>query len=157
MKIHVFRPLIVTLMIVGLILLARVLYVPDDFGSHERGYMYGWHRKGDEETWKNFKVKYQGAEYCSGCHEQKYKDLLRTPHKAIQCENCHGPALDHPSEPPRLTIDKSRQLCLRCHFPLAYPSSGRARIKGVDPDVHNPGKECSLCHDPHHPNLEGLR
>jgi predicted CXXCH cytochrome family protein len=158
MKNHIFRPLFVVIGIVALILLARTVIVPKDFGVHERGYMYGWHRLGNEEEWKNkiIKVKYQGSEYCKDCHADKYDSIQKTPHRLIQCENCHGPAIDHPSDPPKLAIDRSRALCLRCHFPLPYTSSGRANIKGIDPDKHNPDIECSTCHNPHKP-MEGLR
>ncbi len=157
MKSHVLRPLMVTLGIVALILIARLFYVPKDFGIGERGYMYGWHRAGDEEYWKNFKVKFMGSEYCKDCHDKNYSSVKNSPHKNILCEDCHGPAVDHPSDPPKLTIDRSRALCLRCHFPLPYPTSGRSKIKGIDPETHNVGMECAMCHNPHHPNLEGLR
>ena len=156
MKNHVLRPFIVFLGIVALILIARVFLVPKDFGVGERGYMYGWHRKGNEEDWKKFKVKYMGKEYCKDCHPDKYDSINKTPHMIIQCENCHGPAIDHPSDPPKLVIDKSRANCLRCHFPLPYPTSGRSKIRGIDPDKHNPDIECSTCHNPHNP-MEGLK
>ncbi len=165
MKIHVFRPLIVFLGIVALILLARLVLVPKDFGigpragsdsPNEKSYMYGWHRKGNEEDWKKFKVKYQGREYCKDCHADKIASIDKTPHRIIQCENCHGPAIEHPLDPPKLTIDRSRDLCLRCHYPLPYPTSGRAKIRGIDPEKHNPGVECSSCHNPHDP-MGGLR
>lgn len=156
MKNHVYRPLFVVIGIVALILAARIFLVPKDFGVHERGYMYGWHRKGNVEDWKKIKVKYQGADYCKDCHDKNYGDIRKSPHKSIQCENCHGPAIDHPGEPPKLAIDRSRQQCLRCHYPLPYPTSGRSRIRGIDPITHNPDIECSNCHNPHLPNLGGL-
>ncbi len=156
MKNHVLRPLFVVIGVVILILLARLVLVPKDFGIGQRGYMYGWHRNSSEEDWKNFKVKYQGKEYCKDCHSDKYDKINKTPHKIIQCENCHGPAIDHPADPEKLTIDKSRALCLRCHYPLPYPTSGRSKIKSIDPDNHNPGIECADCHNPHNP-MEGLR
>ena len=156
MKNHVLRPLFVVIGLVVLTLVIRTLYVPRDFGVWERGYMYGWHRKGNEEDWKNFKVKYQGKEYCKDCHGDKLASINKTPHRIIQCENCHGPAIDHPSDPPKLTIDKSRALCLRCHYPLPYPTSGRSKIRGIDPAVHNPDVDCATCHNPHNP-MEGLR
>jgi len=156
MKNHVLRPLFVFIGVLVLALVARYLYVPKDFGVGERGYMYGWHRKGNEEDWKKFKVKYQGKGYCKDCHGDKYDSINKTPHRIIQCENCHGPAVDHPSDPPKLTIDKSRALCLRCHYPLPYPTSGRKNIRGIDPAVHNPDVECATCHNPHNP-MEGLR
>ena len=156
MKNHVLRPLFVVVGMVVLILLVRMVYVPKDFGVHEQGYMYGWHRKANEEDWKAFKVKYQGKEYCKDCHSEKFNSIGKTPHRIIQCENCHGPAVDHPSDPPKLDIDRSREQCLRCHYPLPYPTSDRAKIRGIDPEQHNPGVECSQCHNPHKP-MEGRR
>ena len=157
MKSHVFRPLWVIIGMVALILIARFFYVPKDFGVHERGYMYSWNREGNIEDWKNFKVKYNGSsDYCKDCHSDKYESIMKTPHAIIICEDCHGPVLDHPSSPPKLAIDKTRGLCLRCHYPLPYPTSGRANIRGVDPKMHNPGIECVSCHNPHNP-MEGLR
>lgn len=153
---HVIRPLIVVLGIVALILLARVFFVPKDFGIGERGYMYGWHRKGNEEDWKKFKVKYQGSEYCKDCHDKNFTSIMKTPHQIIPCEDCHGPAVDHPSDPPKLAIDRSREQCLRCHYPLPYASSLRSKIRSIDPEQHNAGVECASCHNPHNP-MEGLR
>ena len=157
MKSHVWRPLYVALAIVALILLARTFVVPKDFGVWEAGYMYGWHRKSDEEVWKKIPVKYRTKAYCKECHGEKVASIGRSPHGAIECENCHGPALGHPEDPPTLTIDHSRALCIRCHAKLTTPTSGRAKIPGIDPATHNPEAECSLCHDPHHPNLEELK
>jgi len=163
MKSHVLRPLWVVLGLVVIVLIIRMFYVPKDFGVHERGYMYGWYRKGNVEEWKtSVKVKYQGKEYCSGCHADKVQDIDKTPHAIIQCENCHGPAsdetYDHPSEQrPKLVLDKTRAQCLRCHTKLPYPTSGRANIRGIDPEQHNPDIECVMCHNPHKPSLEGLK
>jgi len=146
---HVLRPLYVVLGLVAIILAARPLIVPKDFGIYERGYMFGWYRKANEEDWKNFKVKYQGRDYCQDCHGEQFQLLRTSAHTIIECENCHGPALDHPSDPQKLLIDRGRELCLRCHTALPYPTSKRAEIKGIDADAHNPGLECSGCHDPH--------
>jgi predicted CXXCH cytochrome family protein len=157
MKNHVWRPLIVAIGIVLLILAARAVYVPKDFGIYERGYTYSWHRKGDEDFWNKFTIKYRGKEYCGGCHEDKVKKIDKTPHRIIICENCHGPAEDHPSEQrPKLVIDRSREQCYRCHVKLPYPDTARGKIKGfLDPEKHNPGIECVMCHNPHDPKLGG--
>ncbi len=163
MKNHVLRPLIVVLGIVALILVARILYVPDDFGIGKRGYMYGWHRRGNEGDWKNFRVKYQGTDYCKDCHENNYSSIRKTPHRIVPCEDCHGPAgrpdgVVHydPDKLPKFPIDRSRALCLRCHYPLPYQQSKRSKIRGIEPDKHNPDIECSACHNPHSP-MEGLK
>jgi hypothetical protein len=144
---------LVVIGIVVLILLAREIYVPDDFGTHERGYMYSYHRSGNVDEWKAFAIKYQGTEYCQGCHEDKTESLSASPHTMIPCENCHGAALDHPDDPEKLVIDRSRDLCLRCHAALTMPGSGRRHIPGIDPQQHNTDIECSACHNPHNPNL----
>lgn len=162
MKNHVFRPLFVVIGFVIAVLAFRMFYVPRDFGVHERGYMYGWYRENSVEFWKTVKVKYVGKDYCAGCHPEKTESIGRTPHAVIQCENCHGPANDskseHPSEQrPKLQKDRSRALCLRCHLKLPYPSSGRAKIRGINPALHNPDIECVTCHDPHSPTPEGAK
>jgi hypothetical protein len=155
MRSHVWRPLYVVIALVIFILLVRAIYVPKDFGTGERGYMYGFHRKSNEDDWKAFKVKYKfDNEYCELCHTDKYQSISNTPHAIINCENCHGPALDHPEDPPKLTINKTKEQCLRCHYPLAYPTSGRSKIRGIDPEQHNPGVDCVMCHNPHKPTLE---
>ncbi len=77
-------------------------------------------------------------------------------HGTIACQNCHGPALDHPEEPEALTIDRSRETCLRCHTALPYTTSERKRIPGIINEEHNPGEECVLCHNPHNPRLEDM-
>lgn len=152
---HVLRPLYPVLAIVVIILIARTFLTPDDFRTHEQGYMYGWHRQSNVEEWKNFSVKYRGREFCVSCHAGQTQKLASAPHKDIECENCHGPAKSHPADPLKLNVDRSRELCLRCHTSLAYPTSQRLQIKGVNPDRHNPGLNCVLCHKPHEASKPG--
>jgi predicted CXXCH cytochrome family protein len=153
LKSHVLRPLWVVLAVVALVMAIRPMIVPSDFGIGERGFMYSFHRKSSEDDWKAFKVKYQTRQYCADCHEEKYESIMASKHKIIQCENCHGPALEHPEDPEKLVIDRSRKLCLRCHAYLPYPTSNRANIKGIIPSEHNEGEPCAECHDPHEPDL----
>lgn len=161
MKNHVLRPLFMSIAIVALILIARAIVVPKDFGVHGqrqdgKNFTYGYYRAGAVDFWKNFTVKYKGREYCGGCHDDKMQEYLSSKHSIIQCENCHGPAMGHPDNPEKLTINRSRSLCLRCHADLGYPHNPRAKIKSIDPDAHNPGDACADCHNPHNPNLEDM-
>lgn len=141
------------LAVIALALAARPLVVPSDFGVGERGFMYGFHRLSSEDEWKAFKVKYQTKEYCSECHEDHYKSNMASKHRVIQCENCHGPAIDHPENPEKLEINRDRLLCLRCHAYLPYPTSFRAKMKGIMDEEHNPDEPCAECHNPHEPDL----
>ena len=131
--------------------------VPDDFGIQEgESFTYNFYRKGNLEDWKAFPVKYKSSEYCNECHDEKYKENQESAHGVVECENCHGPALDHPENPETLEIDRSRALCLRCHALLAYPGSQRNDLPGIDPEDHNDDTECSECHNPHNPDLEQM-
>lgn len=156
MKNHVLRPLWVAIGFVALILLVRHLMVPPDFGVHGKNFTYGFYRQSNVDEWKAFPVKYQGSELCVECHDDKVEAQMSSKHNIIQCENCHGPALDHPDDPETLIVDRSRALCLRCHTYLPYPNSLRSTLKGISPQDHNPDSECADCHDPHKPDLEAL-
>ena len=154
MKSHVLRPLWVFLAVIGLTLFARQFIVPSDFGVGERGFMYSYHRLSNDDEWKAFKVKYRSKEYCKECHEDQYESNMASKHRIIQCENCHGAAIDHPEDPEALDIDTSRDLCIRCHSYLPYPDNPRGDINGIDPEEHNVDEECVMCHDPHEPDIE---
>jgi predicted CXXCH cytochrome family protein len=156
MEKHVLRPFWVLLAAIILILLIRQLMVPDDFGIHGKNFTYGYHRLGNIEEWKNFPVKYSGGKTCLECHPENTTDIVSSRHKNIQCENCHGPATGHPDNTESLPIERDRQLCLRCHAILAYPTSQRAAIKGITSEDHNPELFCGECHNPHRPDLEGM-
>ena len=162
MKNHVYRPLFVVIGLVAIILGARAWYVPDDFGVHERGYRFGWHRQSNEQEWKDFRVKYQGKGYCANCHPDKVEMIDATPHTVISCENCHGPAgvlddsdklVKHGEDMFEKDIDRTREQCLRCHAYLPYEQSGRYKMLTIINEEHNPGTECVSCHNPHSPGL----
>jgi len=156
-KSHVWRPLYVALGIIALLLVLRVFLVPNDFGVSEQGYMYGWHRTSNEAEWKKVTVKYKGSEACKECHEKNYNDITSSPHADIGCENCHGPLLNHPEDPEKLSIDRNRELCLRCHLKLSYKTSDRGNLKGINPETHNAGSKCVQCHAPHNPGQLGQK
>ena len=156
MKNHAWRPFAVAIAAIALLLLARAQIVPADFGINGKSFTYNFYRKSDIKDWKAITVKYKGREYCNECHEEKFKEIMASLHKVIQCENCHGPALGHPDNPETLPIDKTRALCIRCHANLPYPLSNRADLPAIDPDTHNPDQNCVECHNPHNPNLEDM-
>ncbi|MBI5556217.1 MAG: cytochrome c3 family protein [Deltaproteobacteria bacterium] len=157
MKNHVLRPLWVAIGIITLFLLYRHAAVPDDFGVNGVNFTYGFHRAGSIDDWKAIPVKYRGKAYCEDCHADQHEENMASRHQIIECENCHGPALDHPENPEKLALDKSRALCLRCHSELAFPAgAARSDIPGIDPEEHNGGSECCACHNPHNPSLEEM-
>jgi hypothetical protein len=152
MKNHVLRPLWVAIAFIALILLARYLLVPRDFGVQGESFTFNYYRASNVDEWKNTPaVGYLGKEVCVECHDDQGTDLESSPHTIIQCENCHGPGRDHPEteNPETMTIDRSRNLCLRCHADLSYENSSRADLPAIDPNEHNVDSECVQCHNPH--------
>lgn len=154
MKSHVLRPLWVAIAVVAAVLVARYFMVPDDFGVHGDSFTYHFYRAANVQEWKEFPVKYQGRERCARCHRDIAEEVSGFKHASMQCENCHGAGVGHPREVKKLTIDGSRDLCLRCHQALAYPSSLRSELPGIEGDQHRTRSECRRCHNPHHPDLE---
>lgn len=151
MKWHVLRPLWVAIGLVGLILISRVFLVPDDFGVHGRNFTYGYHRLSNIQEWKNFPVKYRGRETCVECHEEHVQKLDASSHAAVECENCHGPSVNHPDDVEILPINTKRELCLRCHAFLDYPNSDRGQLVSIENKRHKRRHECIKCHNPHDP------
>ncbi len=152
MKRHVLHPLWVAVGVVGLIFLARLVLVPDDFGVHGDSFTYNYYRLGNIDEWKNFPVKYQGSDTCVECHKDNVRTHRRSPHKRVQCENCHGPAASHPDDIEYLPLNRERAMCLRCHADLDYPeSSARSNLPAIVDRHHKRRRECVTCHNPHDP------
>ena len=151
MKRHVLHPLWVTIALIAALLGARELFVPDDFGVHNESFTYSYHRLGNVQEWKEFPAKYQGRDSCTECHRDNVRSVRRSPHRRIECENCHGPAAGHPDEIEFLPRNTEREMCLRCHAYLEYPNTARNEIPPVKDRMHHRRKACVECHNPHQP------
>ncbi|MBF0565795.1 MAG: cytochrome C [Nitrospirae bacterium] len=164
---HAWRPVIVVIGVIVFILGMRMILVPGDFKAKNGDYKYQWHRVSSEEFWKNFPVKHKGREFCKQCHPDKIEKVADSGHKNVQCENCHAQfnpeKKGHPINLKEdfgylldIGIDRSRELCKRCHAKLEYRpnlyfmfAKGPSTFHMIDPTKHNPGIECVTCHDVH--------
>ena len=151
MKWHVLRPLWVAIGLVGIILIARVFLVPNDFGVHGDTFTYGFYRLSNVQEWQDFPVKYLGREACTECHDDNVHVLNASSHATVECENCHGPAANHPDTIEMLPVDTTRDLCLRCHARLEYPNNARGELVSIVDRRHRRRKDCVACHNPHDP------
>lgn len=112
---------------------------------------YGFYAQKDNAAeWKAFPVQYADPVRCNTCHQNNYTSWISAEHKSVSCENCHGAAETHIEQGVPLEIDRSRDLCLTCHAeavgrPSTFPQK--------DPEKHNPGLDCSTCHNPHDPGF----
>lgn len=151
MKRHVLHPLWLAIALLLAIFAARELFVPDDFGVHGDSFTYNFYRLGNVEEWQQFPVKYQGRDTCTECHRDNVRTVRRSPHRNIECENCHGPAAGHPDDVEFLPRNTERTLCLRCHASLEYPNAARIQIPPINNRLHFRRQECVECHNPHNP------
>ncbi|MFU8818488.1 MAG: cytochrome c3 family protein [Desulfurivibrio sp.] len=135
--------------------MARKLVVPS-FAAVDGDYRYQWHRVDNQQEWRDWPVSHRGKSYCQGCHAPQYRMLLDYGHAQLQCESCHGAAGEHPMDPAKLTVDRSRELCLRCHSYLPYRPDRHAGLSGdplilkmVVPAEHHAETACTICHNVH--------
>ncbi len=76
-----------------------------------------------QDKGKGTKEGYAGSEACKECHPDIYEAFKKSPHRAKECENCHGPGQKHVEAQGAGMIfifkDQSAvttsDVCLKCH------------------------------------------
>ena len=131
--------------ITGLIV-ARQLLVPETFGK------YGHYRAAAVGEIAEQEIVYAGAQACFECHDDVAEAKAESNHQTVSCEVCHGPAAAHIEEPDEFTPEapRGRGKCPLCH---GYNPARPSGFPQILPELHNPGKACMTCHDPHAPIL----
>jgi hypothetical protein len=132
-------------LIAGLIV-ARILLVPKSFGE------YGHYRADAVDEIKTQKVNYAGELICNECHDDIVDMKARSNHRNVACEACHGPAAAHVEAPDEFipAAPRGRGYCPLCH---GYDPSRPTGFPQIITELHNPGKACMTCHNPHDPLL----
>jgi cytochrome c553 len=145
------------LVIVGFTIV-RFLALPESWG------IYGHYRADAVAEEMAYEPVYQGADSCKECHAKRYKKWDSGKHRVVNCENCHGPGKEPATKPKTkckkdITINRTNDLCIRCHLKLParphdFPDIPHPQI---DVEKHMKGKgkiSCFKCHNPHHPDLK---
>ena len=147
---HVFRIVLLVVVILAVVSLARGLLVPRTFG------MYGPYRYSNVAEQMQARVpSYAGAAACADCHDDQARKRAAGRHRNVSCEICHGPLGAHVKADGSVVkpaIDRSFTLCARCHRkipgrPAGFPQVNLEEHVNGTPD----GKVCLQCHDPHAP------
>jgi predicted CXXCH cytochrome family protein len=105
---------------------------------------------------------------CYGCHTvSEHGNLAAAPagwnrvpdsaYRNVQCENCHGPGLNHVQEPDlpgnvplaHVTLDQPAASCASCHSGVHQPFAEEWAQSGHAQVVAEPAgrAECASCHD----------
>ncbi|MBI4211643.1 MAG: cytochrome C [Deltaproteobacteria bacterium] len=146
------------LLVGGLIgfIFVRHFLVPTSFGQ------FGFYRGTNLAEQQAKSVVHGGKESCSTCHEDVAKNHAAGSHAVVQCENCHAALSKHINKDGEfvelMPIDRSPQLCLRCHRSLPSRPTGFPQIEtkehlGLDEPELQAGA-CLACHNSHRPSLE---
>ncbi len=140
-------PLIIMIVaIIGSLITARTLLVPDSFGD------LGHYRADNTGEVAALELSYAGAHVCADCHDDISETKRDSHHSGVACESCHGPALAHTEAPDEFIPDapRGRDGCLLCH---GYNPARPSGFPQILPGQHNPTKACLICHAPHDPQL----
>ncbi|MCP2618983.1 hypothetical protein NLC82_06145, partial [Candidatus Aminicenantes bacterium AC-335-A11] len=138
------RLLIPVILVIGLFIAMRHLFVPSDFGK------YGHYRASAVEEVASKEIKYSGHRVCEECHDDIVEIKKNSYHRNVACEVCHGPAAAHTQDPEgnQLLAPTGRGYCPLCHEYLPSRPTGFPQIVS---ESHNPMRACISCHDPHDP------
>jgi hypothetical protein len=131
---------------IALFFVVRFLLLPESFGEfgHYRG----------QSLVENQEVvpKFAGEKACSECHQELADLKASGVHWSVSCETCHGPGLAHVRSTDSIApveVPKGREFCALCH--LLNAARTRADIVQISLETHQPGENCTHCHNPHEP------
>ena len=137
---------IVFSVLIAMFIGARILLVPESFGE------YGHYRADAVADNASKEINYAGYGACLDCHEDIFEQKENSNHDKVSCEACHGPAAKHVDAPDEFTptAPRGRGYCPLCH---GYNPSRPTGFPQILTTLHNPGRPCMTCHDPHNPLL----
>lgn len=129
-------------------------------GCHAEKYAE-WEGTAHAHAWATLQNSGHPAPYCNPCHSVGYEPAAMTGNSGydeapiakfvnVQCENCHGPASEHPSNPgvnkPEVSYDV--QNCGKCHDGEHHPflTEWNQSPHNYDPYAES-SYSCGGCHD----------
>ena len=110
-------------------------------------------------------VIHGGADSCLPCHQKEVDGAKKGKHATNACEGCHGPVTAHVKDNAKFanaTVDKSMDLCTRCHeklqarpkeFPQIVPGEHLVKVGAISAGEAIPKDACLTCHDAHSPGI----
>jgi len=147
---HVFRVVLVLVVVISAVVLTRGFLVPRSYGD------YGAYRGDNVAEQAAVRApRHGGPASCAPCHAKQAEARTGGSHKTVNCEVCHAPLSTHAKDKAvtaKMAVDRSVALCSRCHRKIA----GRpAKFPQVVPEEHVPVAleegVCLQCHNPHSP------
>jgi formate-dependent nitrite reductase cytochrome c552 subunit len=149
---HVFRALLVLVVIMVVISLGRGFLIPRSFGLHGP---YRYDNVAEQMAIRP--PQHGGVQSCAQCHDVQAQKRAAGSHKTVSCEVCHGTLSLHVSAGKRtapMPVDRAFTLCARCHRKILGRPEKFPQVV-LEQHVQGPvqGQVCLDCHDPHTPKL----
>jgi hypothetical protein len=143
---HVLRLAAIAVIAVACFALLRTLFVPAGFGQ------YGHFRAGAIDDNRVRPIAFAGRATCAECHTDIVEARRNSRHERIGCEACHGPLAPHAAGESTTTpvLPDTRMICVRCHDAAAGKPASFPQVNVGD---HAPDGACTICHQPHHPEI----
>ena len=141
---HVARLLLLLGALLVVAIIAQQLLTDPSF------YRFGHYRADSVGEIASRDPAFKTAQYCKGCHSERYAQWSANSHKSVSCETCHGPARGHPENGKLPIPSDTVKLCTLCHE--AMPGRPRAQPQIVVAQ-HGGGQQCKTCHNPHAPKI----
>lgn len=135
-------------------LIVRAVMVPKTFGE------FGHYRGANPQEQMDKPVSFASPDACKTCHADIDTIHRANSHKSVGCQNCHAPLIVHVKDGNfvgDMPINKSPQLCLRCHRklpsrPAAFPQiATKEHLQKSEDDLEDGA--CTACHSPHKPAM----
>ncbi len=155
---HIIRALLLIIVIFVFAELSRQFMRPESFGERE----YYWAIALQEAMEKPARHADRALCGSAECHADIAETHGEGTHTVIDCQICHALLENHGDrdrDPTVMPIDRSPDLCLRCHERLAARPSTFKQIGFIEhmrelemPEVREEGL-CVECHDPHGPGV----
>jgi hypothetical protein len=154
---HIWRAVLLLVLVAIAAIVGRHFMVPASFGDK------GFYRYDSLAEFMSKPVIHGDVDSCRSCHQAAFDTEKKGKHTSVSCEVCHGPLAAHARDNAKFAdaqIDRSHNLCLKCHQKLRAKPEKYPQIEATEHLVKNgaisegepiPEGACIACHDPHSP------
>jgi hypothetical protein len=123
-----------------------------------------WVQSSHASAWQTLEENGVGADpYCIQCHTVGYRGVNADPAldnggydetavarlQGVQCENCHGPGSEHPTDFTSVKVSLKPELCGECHNGPHHPTFDEWKSAGHNSVIAAPSnnRACVKCHN----------
>lgn len=155
---HIWRALLVLVVILLLGVLVRHFMVPESFGEA------GFYRYASLGEHMAAPLSHGSRNACGDCHPDQHTAIEGGTHASVSCEVCHAPLSVHASTEGKIAdmpINRTYRLCALCHtkllarpteFPQVDLEAHLLDVGALETPQPIPARACLvLCHNPHSP------